>query len=148
MKITAVLAALFQISAALASAHAADEQIPFFAGPADLAKMCPVTPTSDAQRLACQNYIVGVVDAMSLVRANEPALSKHLGCVGGSAKPNALPQIVGKYVAENPKSLNKPAVFVVREAIVKAFPCPDQPAAKPQAAPKKQAPAKSPPQPK
>jgi hypothetical protein len=136
----AVLSAALLLHALLLSSRAqADEQIPFFAGPADLAKMCPNGPASEAQLLACQNYVVGVVDAMSLVRANEPALSKHLGCIGGSTKPSELRRIVGKYIAENPKQLDKPAVFVVREALIKAFPCPDKPAAaqpKPSAKPR------------
>lgn len=105
------------------TARAADNRISFYAGSAALVKMCPTDGGSDVQKMACQNYITGVVDAMSLVRANEPSLSPHLGCVAATAQPAQLREIVSKYIAENPESLKKPAVFAVREAILKAFPC-------------------------
>jgi hypothetical protein len=114
-----LFAALFPLSA-----DAADERISFYAGAAQLVRMCPVDGGSDAQRMACQNYIAGAVDAMALVRANEPKLSSHLGCVAASAQPDELRKIVSTYIANNPASLTKPAVFIVREAILKAFPCP------------------------
>lgn len=135
MKFIILFAALFSSSAM------ADEGVAFYASPKELMMMCPANGGSEAQQSACQNYVAGVVDAWALVRVNEPEMSSHLGCVPPTAKPTDLRQAVTKYVADNRGKLDKPAVFIVREAILKAYPCPaaapSPPVSGPPAKPKK-----------
>jgi hypothetical protein len=124
LKFLALLAILFPLTAFAAdkATKTPDEGVPFYASAHELAAMCPAGGGSQAQQMACQNYVTGVVDAWSLVRINQPDLSKHLGCISQSARPSGLRQIVSDYLAKNP-TVDKPAVFVVREAVLKAFPC-------------------------
>jgi hypothetical protein len=67
----------------------------------------------------CRGYVLGVVDSLISVSATTDTTY----CIPNNADNDQLVRVVGKYLNDNPGKLNEPAINIIINSVLAAFPC-------------------------
>ena len=100
-------------SAAMQPALAADEVTTLMDG--HKLRSFMNAPVKSANRQVGLGYVLGVRDSYSSAKV----------CIDSKVQVEQLFEVVKKYLDETPQSLHKPGDQIVRDALYKAFPCPN-----------------------
>ncbi len=81
-------------------------------------------PLKDAPEvMTCLGYISGILDLADFDQALPPAHTAHGWCLPDGASSSQVAKVIVKYANDHPEELHLPAVLLVANALLKAFPC-------------------------